>query len=251
MSTSSTFEKCLEVMEDAFYQLEKTIPPPQKVPVKDSFVFRFNEKNIHQAIVQKLARVISGLNSAYILNEQGFIQEQAAIHRMLDELGEDIVFLCYAILIKPIDLHRHYLSDFYQEDYKDPYDPVSSRQRRASIPRKKIRAYIADKEKSFSNPSIGIDLSKFLNQIYSGFVHGASPHIMEMYGGNPPHFHVRGMKNTSKKDEYQKDLRNYFYRGFQDLIFATKVFGLESLVDKLLNFKNLLEKEFDMNYSVK
>jgi len=43
-------------LDDAFKKLAAQVPPPQKVPHGDSFVFRYVEKTIQQAIVQKLAR---------------------------------------------------------------------------------------------------------------------------------------------------------------------------------------------------
>ena len=74
------------------------MPPPQKVPYGDAFVFRYKEKTIQQAMVQKLARVVSGLHAAWLLLENGFLQEQAAVQRMLDEFHEDILFLAFAVM---------------------------------------------------------------------------------------------------------------------------------------------------------
>jgi hypothetical protein len=47
---------------------------------------------------------------------------------------------------------------------------------------------------------------------YSGFVHGASPHIMDMYGGTPPHYQLRGMLGTARVNEHAADLWNCVYR---------------------------------------
>jgi hypothetical protein len=58
------FESCLEQMESWFPMLEKQVPQPIKVPFRDHFVFRYKEKTLEQALIQKLARVITGLHSA-------------------------------------------------------------------------------------------------------------------------------------------------------------------------------------------
>ena len=68
-----------------FQRIECRVPPPQKVPYLDHFVFRYFEKTLEQAVILKLARVVTGLHSARILLNNGFLQEQAALHRMLDE----------------------------------------------------------------------------------------------------------------------------------------------------------------------
>lgn len=219
----------LHNMESTLADLVKRVPEPQCVPMLYSFTFRYMEKSIHQALIQKLARVVSGLYAAQILLESGFLQEQGAIHRMLDEIVEDIVFLSFGAINEVTKLHQNFLNDFYEEEFDKPENPISSTQKRPMIPRKKIRAYIARMEGSGLDPSTGTALTNTLSKAYSGFVHGASPHIMDMYGGNPPHFHVAGMRGTPRFLEHQHDLWNYFYRGICAFGFAAKAFGDEHL----------------------
>jgi hypothetical protein len=57
------FVQTLELLEKAFRRLETQVPPPKRKPWKDGFVFRYAEQTIQQAIVQKLARTISGLHA--------------------------------------------------------------------------------------------------------------------------------------------------------------------------------------------
>src|SRR5438105_8925524 len=87
-------------LDKAFNRLESMVPPPQRVPHGDGFVFRYKEQTIFQAMVQKLARVVSGLHAARLLVENGFLQEQAVIQRTLDEFHEDILFLAYSVINK-------------------------------------------------------------------------------------------------------------------------------------------------------
>ena len=129
------YQQTLRHMQSTLNDLTERVAPPQRVPILDSFVFRYVEKSIHQAIVQKLARIISGLHAARILLESGFIQEQGALQRMLDEFQEDVIFLSYAAINNEVtDLHRRYLEAFYQEEFDKPGDPISSTQKRPMIP---------------------------------------------------------------------------------------------------------------------
>lgn len=234
----------LRNMESTLASLAKRVPPPQRVPFLDSFVFRYVEKSIHQAIVQKLARVISGLHAARILSESGFIQEQGALQRILDEFQEDVTFLSYAIISNDVtDLHRRYLEAFYQEEFDKPKDPVSSIQKRPMVPRGKIRAYIARIEGSGLDPSRGVAVTRTMSKAYSGYVHGASPHIMDMYGGNPPRFHVAGMRGTPLFADHQDDLWNYFYRGICSFGFAAKAFGDEALFSTIQRYRDEFAKQ--------
>jgi hypothetical protein len=241
----------LQNMERTLGGLAKRVPPPQRVPILDSFAFRYTERTIHQALIQKLARIISGLYAARTLLEKGFLQEQAALQRMLDEFQEDVTFLCYAAIFEDTtDLHRRYLDAFFEEEFDKPEDPVASTQKRPMVPRDKIRAYIARIEGSGLDPSRGIALGRTLSKTYSGYVHGASPQIMDMYGGNPPHFHVSGMRGTPRFLEHQDDLWNYFYRGICAFGFAAKAFGDEQLFASIQQYRDQFAKASGKEYDV-
>ncbi|HKZ38825.1 MAG TPA: hypothetical protein VJ184_14285, partial [Chryseolinea sp.] len=179
----------------------------------------------------------------------GLLQEQAAIQRMLDEFQQDVTFLSYAIIFNDFtDLHQRYLDAFYMEEYDNHLDPVSSSRDRLSIPRKKIRAYIAEKESEVNEPSRGNILTRSLSRAYSGFVHGASPQIMNMYGGKPPRFQVQGQLNTPHQQPHKKDLWNYFYRGlisFAEVACAFKMTELHlKLEDIVVDFAKKAGKDY-------
>lgn len=244
------FEHTLGNMEATLRALEKRVPLPQRKAFDDGFVYRYVERSIHQALIQKLARVISGLHAARILLKHGFVQEQAALQRMLDELYEDITFLAYAVIFNDLtELHRKYLEAFYEEEFDKPDDPMGSTQKRLMVPRKKIRAYLARMEGPDLDPSRGVELSRTLSKTYSGFVHGASPQIMDMYGGNPPKYHVSGMLGTPRIEEYREDLWNYFYRGIIAFGFVAKAFGEEALFASILRYRDDFERHPGKNYA--
>jgi hypothetical protein len=237
----SLYLSAFKNMSGTLHILANRVVPPIKIPFKESFVFRYAERSIHQAIVQKLARVISTLKSAYILMLQGFVQEQAALQRVLGELHEDIFFLAYAEIDNEItQLHQDFLNAFYEEEF-DADTALNSTQKRPMIPRKKIQAYLAKKEESGLDPSTVVKLNRTITKTYSGFIHAASPQIMDMYGGNPPHFHVNGLLGTERHEEYRDDLWNYFYRSIIAFGIAAKAFGDQTQFDTISQF--LLEFE--------
>lgn len=207
------YNQILHHLDKAFRKLEGMVPPPQKVQRGDGFVFRYTEKTIQQAIVQKLARVVHGLHAARLLCENGLVQEQAAIQRMLDESDEDILFLAYAIIKnEQTPLHREYLEEFYKEENN------------VMVKRWKIRDYVSRIDGA-GDPSTGTALSRTIYGAYSGFVHGASPHIMELVAGNPPRFQIHGMGGTAVHDDHRYDLYNPFFRAIVAFGVAAKAFG--------------------------
>jgi len=236
------FQNTLTFMEGALNHLAKQVTPPKRLPYKDSFVYRYKEQSVLQAIVQKLARMVSCLHSARVLSEYGLFQDQAALQRMLDEFHEDILFLIYGLTSDKITpLHESYLKEFYEEEFDHENSSLESTQKRGMVPRKKIRAYISKIEGKDLDPSRAVEVSRTLGKAYSGYIHGASPHIMEMYGGNPPHYHVSGMLGTPREDKHRCDLWHYFYRGILSFGFASKAFGDQVLFEKVIEFRNHLE----------
>ncbi len=242
------YDEALNYMEHTVQGLAQRVPQPQRVSHADSFVYRYAEKTIHQALVQKLARLVSSLHAARLLMEHGFVQEQASLQRILDELQEDITFLAFSVVFNDLTpLHQTYLDAFYEEEF-DAESALDSTQNRPMVPRKKIRAYIARMEGAELDPSQGVKLFRTISKTYSGFVHAASPHIMDMYGGNPPQFHVRGMYGTERQQEHREDLWNYFYRSIIAFAVTAKAFGDEELFTKIYQYAQGFARQSGMNF---
>lgn len=245
------YNDALDNMSRTVHVLASRIPQPQRVPYKTSFVFRYVEKTIEQAVVQKLARIVSTLNAAYLLMAHGFVQEQGSLQRVLHEMHEDVIFLCYSRVFSEFTpLHQEFLDAFYEEEF-DAETAMDSTQKRPMVPRKKIQAYIARKEGSGLDPSTGVELARTITKAYSGYVHAASPHIMDMYGGHPPHFHVDGMLGTERHLEHRQDLWNYFYRSILNFGLAAKAFGDQELFDQIHAFTVKFEEAAGRDYSPK
>lgn len=249
MRFEAYYDQTLRNMEATVLELAHRVPQPQSVPFHgDGFVFRYVERTLHQALVQKLARCVSGLHAARLLLNAGFLQEQGALLRMLEEIQEDVTFLAHAAFSSHITpLHAAYLDAFFEEEF-DAATSLASTQKRAMIPRQKIRAYIARIEGSGLDFSRGVELRRTISKTYSGYVHAASPHIMDMYGGDPPRFHVRGMRDTPRQMEHREDLWNYFYRGILAFALTAKAFGDESLFQQIRQFADKFAEHAPVGY---
>ena len=233
----SLFQQSLTVMENAFRRVEQQVPTPQLVAWKDGFVYRYKEETIYQALVLKLARSITGLRSVDVLLMHGLLQEQASLHRILDEIHEDILFLAAAVTNdKVTEKHLQYLSAFYAEEFPDPNDTLARHAKPNLPPRRKIRAYVTGILSKHPNPSLVHDVGESISSVYSGYIHASAPQIMDMYGGEPPHFHLTGMTGTPLMNEHVADAWNYFYRGLMSVTVVAKAFGDKSLVDSMYEY---------------
>ena len=229
--------EAVEVMARVFRHLEAKLVPPERVPHGESFVFRFKNKGTHEALIQKLARSISGLNAVAVLLKTGFVQEAGVLFRTIDEIQEDIFFLATAETNGAhTDRHTQYLEAFYAEAVFSRPKGSLDIPKPNLVPRKKIRAHTMKVLGQGVNASNALAAGESVGTAYSGYVHAASENIMDMYGGNPPHFHIHGMSGTPRVVESSRDAENYVYRGLMATIVVAKAFGDAALVDTLYKF---------------
>jgi hypothetical protein len=80
-----------------------------------------------------------------------------------------------------------------------------------------------------------------LSQALSGYVHAASVHVLEMYGGNPPRFRVSGMRGTPRETTFVKQAAHYFSRSLAMLMLAAHGLGDTSLFEELRALRDRFE----------
>ncbi|NOT86546.1 MAG: hypothetical protein HOP03_00015 [Lysobacter sp.] len=234
--------EAMEAMTRAFQHMERSLTPPERVPHRDSFVFRYTNKGIHEALVQKLARSISGLNAVAVLLESGYFQEAGVLFRTLDEIQEDIFFLASAETNgAKTERHDQYLNAFYAEAVFSRPQGSLEVPKPNLVPRKKIRAHTMNTLGDGVNVSQALAAGESVSTAYSGYVHAASENVMDMYGGDPPHFHLTGMLGTPRVATWAQEAENYLYRGLMATVVIAKAFGDRQLVDELYKFLHAYE----------
>ena len=149
---------------------------------------------------------------------------------MLDEIREDISFLAAPLTNDEVtELHERYLRGFWAEEFPDA-DNTLARHEKPDTPRRgKIHSYVQRVLNPTEDPSLISDVTQAISSTYSGYVHASSVQVLDMYGGNPPHFHIEGMQETPRADEHTHDAWNYFYRGLAAAIVVARAFGDGSL----------------------
>jgi hypothetical protein len=236
-------------MENTLGQFAAAVPSPTKVPYRESFRVRYTQQTIHQAIVLKLARTISGLHALRLLLEHGFLQEQGALQRIQDELTEDVMFLCLGAINGRSPLHDEYLNAFWMEEF-DKDTAIESTQKRPMTKRQRIRSFIVRESEvpGGLDPSKGVEVGRTISKSYSGYVHAAAPHIMDMYGGNPPRFHVKGQLGSPFYNDHREDLWNYFYRAILAFAASAAAFGFQNARESIIAFADSFARSAGHSY---
>lgn len=222
MTPRDLFRGGIDAMEVAFRSLEDKLPRPLVVKQADGIALRYAEQSIHQAMLLKLARYISGLNACDVLLLNGFVQEQGVIQRTLDEAHDAILFLVLGAQDGPTKVHRKYLAAFWQEEFEEGVEPIDNTKGRYIYP-SEVRNWVA--QRIGEADDLGAKAGRVINQAYSGYVHAAAPHTMDMCGGPQLRFHLKGLTGTSRMPAHVHDLWNYIYRGFLAAIYVAKSFG--------------------------
>lgn len=214
MSIEDYLEKTLQKLEQIYAQMDKATGI---LLFKDvGFYKQFRHKTLTESLACYLKgiKTISTLNACVVLLRYGYTQEIGALCRMADDFCNEILFL----LTPQGDSGNfsnnqiRFLENFYQEEFDKPSDPLNSTQKRRTVPVRKIHSSFGKLATGELNPSDAQELLRTTHQAFSGYVHGAYTHIMEMCGGNPPHFHVSGMLGTPRIDEWRGQLIGYIQR---------------------------------------
>lgn len=200
----------INLLQLSFRRLEQRVPPPRGVPMPGGEMARYVERLPTQALIIKLARIVSGLRAIDVLIAAGCFQEQATLQRVVDDAGEDIMFIGFALHNEEwTSDHDRYMDDFWLDAVGPSGAPIALKV--GMLPRKKIRAYV-NRFTSPANPSAQNELGRILYQNTSNFVHAASMSAMDMVRGDPPRFAVDGDHTIERRREYARDAAHYFYR---------------------------------------
>lgn len=192
--------------------------------------FRYQRPTESVACYLKGIKAISTLNACVLLLRAGHTQEVGALCRMVDDFCNEILFLIAPQAGDTFSVDQtRYLDNFFQEEFEQPGDPLRSPQKRDTVPMKKIFATFGKLAAGEVNPSDAQELLRTVHQAFSGYIHAAYPHIMEMYGGNPPRFHVSGMLGTPRIPEWQSQLVGYVQRLIMVSVFVARKLGVPDL----------------------
>jgi len=230
-----TYAYIVGELEQCIAALETFIPLPERIKESDGFVFRHKDEHKipELAAFLKAVRIVSLLNASLTLLREGYTQAVYILCRAIDESVEDIIFLS----VEPPDENAkkrrtEFLDDFYQEEFADSDDPLSSISRK-TVGRKHIRAALGAIPTPIFDPSLQNHISKSLAQVYSGFVHGAYGFIMELFGGWPPRFHTNSMAETPPAAACEEEFKNQVYRSIVAVNAVARSFGQADMSARL------------------
>lgn len=208
------------------------------------FGFRYAKPDRRHFCLLKSIRAVSALNAAILLAQQGYCQEIAVLIRTIVECTSHIKY----VMSDPaesgaIDAEiERYIMEYFSDFARNS----SSDFRRPRVKQNAVHQVIgAELKKSNLKNDVegrftGVEPSKLFSNIYltySNYVHARYPEVMDMYGGFPGHFHLRGMRGMPKDMENLETLDAFVTQVSQTLKLLVMKLNLKVLVarDSLLS----------------
>lgn len=224
------YEEAVRSLDDYLRTIESGNLKPQEVDRLGHSAVRFVDKIPEEALLLKFARLVSLNKVLLILISTGFVQEQGIIQRCIEETNEDILFISANVTkTSTSEKFERFLEEFWKEDFADPADPSGT-----LIPRwfsrKGITAFL-NRIFPLDDPSLADRSAKAIQNMYSGFVHGAAPQILELYDLSATRFMTDGLVGTNRHLDYVFDAKNSIYRSLCSASIIGKAFGSQELFE--------------------
>jgi hypothetical protein len=233
----------LKALQNRVNTLEKvvqlivgTLGEPVLRKINSDRGFRYEKPDIRHFCVLKAVRVVSALNASIALARGGYTQEIGVLMRTVAEFATHIEFV-----LDPGDSDEHrskvkqYVEAFFADTRRDPEAEI----KKAQVPQGTVHASLGktlDKLAEEQAPEDGrVPAAKLYSNIYrifSNYVHGKYPEIMDCFGGRPGRFHLRGMSGTPKDFENLATLDTFITTASNSLVFIIQGLGLRELLQR-------------------
>ena len=189
----------------------------------------------------KAVRVVSTYNACAYLIPVGYGQEVCALIRTAFEFLNDIHFIAEGVQKGTMTPQQQEMLDrFFEEDLLLPELLLNRHSKKPTVPRKKVYAHVA-RNLTPDNPDRTQKLIRLLEEAYSGYIHGAYPHVMELYVGGDWRFHTGGMPGTPRKFESLRALVRSVHQALNVFARVSALFANEELFNALLATRKILE----------
>jgi hypothetical protein len=197
----------VEPLEKLLHALAEKLPQPLWYHSgKQHFGFRYGKPDVRHFCLLKAVRAVSALNAAIELAGRGYAQEIFVLMRTIFEYTSHIEFVLSApdgtgeLTPAAAKYVQEFFDDYERNDVKDF--------KRAEIRQGTVHKQLGAELDKWAHESGRDPTKEKAAQLYSNiyltccnYVHGKYPEIMDLYGGKPGHFHLRGMSGTPKDAE--------------------------------------------------
>jgi hypothetical protein len=218
----------IEPLERFVHAFAVSLGQPLYLQRTKEIVFRYAGGDVRHFCLLKAVRVVSALNASLILARTGYSQEMCTLMRTVAEFTTHIEFVTNP---NNSEIHQReadaYVKAFFEDSGRDPAKGI----KRAQVPQGVVHEAIGKTLDGFNNGTVpAAKLHSNIYRAYSNYVHGKYPEIMDLYGGMPGHFHLRGMNGTPKDVENFEILESFIITATNCMIMMIQRLNLRPII---------------------
>jgi hypothetical protein len=196
----------VDPLEKLVHALAEQLPAPLRYHSgKEHHGFRYGKPDVRHFCLLKAVRAVSALNAAIELARRGYTQEIAVLIRTVIECTTHIEFVLSGRVgsIGPDPATEKYVQDYFADFARNDASDFKRAQVKQISVHRQLGAELDSLAQEGDRPKNSKAEHLFSNVYltYSNYVHGKYPETMDLYGGTPAHFHLRGMGGTPKDAE--------------------------------------------------
>jgi hypothetical protein len=234
------FRLRIEPLERFIYALADSLPTPLYYDSgKQHFGFRYGKPDSRHFCLLKGVRAVSGLNAAIELVRSGYTQEFHVLLRTIDEYKTHIQFILHSLDDRG-DLTAEaekYVKEYFADYVRNSADDFKRPRLRQGAIHKSIGSVVKSgvEKTERAEEFKGIAPDELLSNIFlnlSNYVHARYPEVMDLYGGSPLRFHLRGMSGTPKDVENVEMLDTYITSVSLALKLLVQKFNLSTMIGR-------------------
>ncbi len=193
--------------------------------------FRYAKPTAKHFCLIKVARLVSGLNAAMVLAGQGYNQEMCVLMRTVIECTTHIEFVLSGLEngeLKP--QQQKYLNTFFDDFERNSSDDFKKPSVRQEKVHKEISQYLDAINGEVFKGRSSADMMWSVYANFSNYVHARYPEAMDLFGGEPAHFHTKGMLDTPKDNESLEILEMFIHSAGLCLILMIQKFVMKEQI---------------------
>jgi Family of unknown function (DUF5677) len=200
---------------------------------KQHLGFRYTKPDVRHFCLLKAVRAVSAFNAAIELARSGYTQEVATTIRVVIECTTHIEFVISQGARKEAE---NYVDAYFADYMRNEAGDFRKAQVRQGLVHETIGADLdnAAQQSDRADQYKDVDAGKLFSGVYctlSNYVHAKYPETMDLYGGIPARFHLRGMCNTPKDRENIEILETFFTTVSQTLKLMALNLKLRALIE--------------------
>jgi len=219
---SAKFDRRAKALQDASKPLEALLGILSSLvspPILYDFIdghrgYRYEDPGLIHFCLLKGAKAVSAYNASVVLLRSGYTQEIAVLIRTLIECTRHIDFALGGMLTnqKQDEKPQKFVESYFEDENRGFGELKKKPHERQENIHKGIAAEARKVATSLGQNADDFDMIGAMRRTYeanSNYVHARYPELMDMYGGTPGRFHLRGMRDTPKDLENLEVLECY------------------------------------------